>query len=168
MAVAHPTAGSLSRSARWQTIWNSIAIIFESRVGTVGLFLVLFWFIIALLSLFWTPFAPNQSLFDPETNLPKQNASPDAENWLGTDHLARDIFSRLMEGTQVVLLKTRIPSEWPVIGGWSLPVGVAIWGVLGSLIVGVTLGLNAGYRGGWWDQVTMQFLDAMIAFPVII
>jgi peptide/nickel transport system permease protein len=40
--------------------------------------------------------------------------------------------------------------------------------VLGSLALGATLGLNAGYRGGWWDQVIMQFLDAMIAFPRIV
>jgi ABC-type dipeptide/oligopeptide/nickel transport system permease subunit len=50
----------------------------------------------------------------------------------------------------------------------SLPIGVAIWGVIGSLVVGSILGLNAGYRGGWWDQTIMQALDALIAFPVIV
>lgn len=50
----------------------------------------------------------------------------------------------------------------------SVPIGVAIWGVIGSLIVGSFLGLNAGYRGGWWDQTIMQGLDALIAFPVIV
>lgn len=171
MAVAQPTAGAQpteTRPSRWQSIWKNISIIFDSRVGTIGMLMVLFWVILALISLFWTPFAPNESLFDAETNLPKQNAAPDADNWLGTDHLGRDTLSRLMEGTQVILLKTRIPASWPVIGDWSIPLGVAIWGVLGSLTLGAFLGLNAGYRGGWWDQVTMQLLDAMIAFPVII
>lgn len=50
----------------------------------------------------------------------------------------------------------------------SLPIGVAIWGVIGSLVIGSILGLNAGYRGGWWDQTIMQGLDALIAFPVIV
>jgi len=168
MTVAQSTAGTAPRPSRLQSIWNSISIIFDSRVGTLGLLIVLFWIILALISLFWTPYEPNESLFDPETSLPRQNLSPNAENWLGTDHLGRDILSRLMEGTQVVLLKTRIPTEWPLIGGISLPIGVAIWGVLGSLVLGSFLGLNAGYRGGWWDQVTMQFLDALIAFPVIV
>jgi len=173
MAVAQgsttpPSAEASDRPNRWQAMWNSISLVFDSRVGTTGLILVLFWFVIAFVSLFWTPYNPNESLFDVETGLPKQNLAPNAENWLGTDHLGRDIMSRLMEGTQVVLLKTRLPTDWPVVGGWSLPIGVAIWGVIGSLVLGAFLGLNAGYRGGWWDQVTMQFLDAMIAFPVII
>ena len=50
----------------------------------------------------------------------------------------------------------------------SIPIGVAIWGVIGSLVIGSILGLNSGYRGGWWDQTIMQALDALIAFPVIV
>lgn len=137
---------------RW---WNSASIIFESRVGTIGLLMVLFWVIPGLISLFWTPHAPNASDF-------AQNLGPNAENWLGTDHLGRDILSRLMTGTQVILLKTRLP------GGWVLPIGVAVWGVIFSLFLGVSLGLIAGYFGGWTDQVIMQILDALIAFPRII
>ena len=68
-----------------------------------------------------------------------------------------------MQGTQVILLKTRLP--W---GNISLPIGVAIWGVIGSVALGSVLGLNAGYRGGWTDQIIMQVLDALIAFPVIV
>jgi len=45
---------------------------------------------------------------------------------------------------------------------------VALWGVFGSLAVGTFLGLNAGYRGGWTDQIVMQGLDALIAFPRIV
>jgi ABC-type antimicrobial peptide transport system permease subunit len=79
-----------------------------------------------------------------------------------------NILSRLMTGAQVILLKTRIPRDVPFVGGGFIPGGVAIWGVLGSLVFGSFLGVNAGYRGGWWDQIIMQFLDAMIAFPSII
>jgi peptide/nickel transport system permease protein len=136
---------------------NSISIVFESRVATVGLAMVAFWLLLALISLVWTPHEPNSSDF-------VQNLGPNGTNWLGTDHLGRDILSRLMQGTQVILLKTRLPGDSDI----SLPGGVAIWGVLGSLALGATLGLNAGYRGGWWDQIIMQFLDALIAFPRIV
>jgi len=119
--------------------------------------IVLFWILVAFISLFWTPYDPNASDF-------LQNQGPSAQNWLGTDHLGRDILSRLMQGTQVILLKTRLPGE----GNLSVPGGVAIWGVVGSLTFGAFLGLNAGYRGGWWDQIIMQFLDALIAFPQIV
>jgi peptide/nickel transport system permease protein len=134
-----------------------LSIVFESRIATVGMVMVLFWVVLAIVSLFWTPFNPNASDF-------MKNQPPSATNLLGTDHLGRDLLSRLLQGTQVILLKTRLPGEANI----SIPGGVALWGVLGSLALGATLGLNAGYRGGWWDQIIMQFLDAMIAFPRIV
>jgi ABC-type dipeptide/oligopeptide/nickel transport system permease subunit len=239
------TAVKSERPPRWVQIWKSVSIIFESRVATVGLVIVLFWVLVGIISLFWTPFSPNAQLFD-------QNLPPNSTNWLGTDHLGRDIASRLMAGTQVILLKTRLPEFtmsgmmrflavtfgfvslftfvlvlarifltkgllWGLLGiipivsfiwGWihvkredlwrlmiiwtlsmiavalltigappfegimmsniSIPIGVAIWGVIGSLVLGTILGLNSGYRGGWNDQGIMQVLDALIAFPRIV
>lgn len=154
MDVEQPASpASFSRLRR---AWKSVSIVFESRVATVGLAMVFFWVLVAFVSLFWTPYEPNATDF-------KQNLPPGAEHWLGTDHLGRDLFSRLMQGTQVILLKTRLPG-----GEISIPGGVAIWGVLGSLVLGSVLGLNAGYRRGWWDQMIMQALDAMLAFPRIV
>jgi peptide/nickel transport system permease protein len=139
-------------------LWKSLSIVFESRVATIGLAIVVFWVIVGVISLFWTPYPVNAQIFE-------QNLPPNPVNWLGTDHLGRDILSRLMAGTQVILLKTRLPGGD---GRYAIPVGVALWGVVGSLAVGVVLGLNAGYRGGGSDQTIMQFLDAMIAFPSIV
>jgi len=157
MAVAQPAVQTVpprpSRLARW---WNTISILLDSKVGTFGLVIVLFWFTVGFISLFWTPYPPNASLFE-------QNLPPNSVNWLGTDHLGRDMLSRLMVGTQVILLKTRLPGL-----PFDLPGGVAIWGVVGSLVVGSFLGLNAGYRSGWSDQGIMQVLDAFIAFPRIV
>ena len=156
MAVAQPTVPTAAPS-RWQKTWKQLSIIFDSRVATVGLGIVLFWLLLGFISLFWTPFPPNASEFT-------QNLGPNSTNLLGTDHLGRDILSRLMQGTQVILLKTRLPGET----SFFIPGGVAIWGVIGSVALGSLLGLNAGYRGGWWDQIIMQVLDALIAFPVIV
>ena len=155
--TAITTTAKSERPSRLARLWKGLSIIFESRVATVGLFFVLFWIAVGIVSLFWTPYEPNAQLF-------VQNLTPNAENWLGTDHMGRDILSRLMAGTQVILLKTRLPGEGNVV----IPIGVAIWGVLGSLVFGAILGLNAGYRGGWNDQVIMQVLDALIAFPRIV
>ena len=147
-----------SRPSRLVSIWKSISIVFDSRVATVGLAMVVFWILIGFISIFWTPYPPNAQDF-------AQNLGPNSTNWLGTDHLGRDIASRLMAGTQVILLKTRLPIED---GNFAIPIGVAIWGVIGSLLLGATLGLNAGYRSGWHDQGIMQVLDALIAFPRIV
>jgi ABC-type dipeptide/oligopeptide/nickel transport system permease subunit len=221
--AAVPAAVETKQPSRWARWWKSISIVFDSRVATVGLIMVLFWVLVGLVSLVWTPHPPNSSLF-------VQNLGPNGTNWLGTDNLGRDIASRLMTGTQVILLKTRLPEGTtagglfiglgviaglyglfgliaglldarkseagldmaalrnPVIGlvaavglialsfplanvelpAISIPGGVAIWGVIGSLAVGSVLGLNAGYRGGWWDQIIMQGMDALVAFPVIV
>jgi peptide/nickel transport system permease protein len=156
MAVAQPALGAARAPSRWQSWWRIFSIIFESRVATVGLAIVLFWVLVGLLSFVWTPHNPNATDFG-------KNAPPSAINWLGADYLGRDILSRLMQGTQVILLKTRLNDS-----GAILPGGVALWGVFLSLMLGALLGLNAGYRGGWWDQVIMQLLDALVAFPVIV
>lgn len=139
-------------------LWSGLSIIFESHIATIGLFMVLFWIVVGLISFVWTPYPPNSSLFT-------QNLPPNSANLLGTDNLGRDTLSRLMVGTQVVLLKTRIPVGDRTI---SIPLGVAIWGVLGSLAFGTFLGQIAGYRRGWWDQGIMQVLDAFVAFPSIV
>lgn len=153
MSVAQQPLGQVVRSpSRWTKWRKSLSIITDSRIAMTGLSIVMFWVVLGLLSLVWTPHPPNDSAF-------LQNQGPNTTNLLGTDHLGRDLLSRLMTGTQVILLKTRLPN------GWVIPGGVAIWGVIGSLSLGSFLGLNAGYRGGWWDQIVMQVLDAMIAFP---
>jgi peptide/nickel transport system permease protein len=68
---------------------------------------------------------------------------------LGTDHLGRDVLSRLIWGSRVSLL-----------------VGFAA--VIAGGLVGATLGLVAGFRGGWLDSVIMTLADAQLAFPFIL
>lgn len=157
MALAQPLASPSARPSRLQAAWKSLSLVFESRVATVGLIIVVFWFVVGIVSLFWTPAPPNAQLFKP-------NLKPNAANLLGTDNLGRDVASRLMVGTQVILLKTRLPGDRGIV----IPGGVALWGVFGALVLGSILGLNAGYRGGWWDQSIMQVLDALVAFPAIV
>lgn len=68
---------------------------------------------------------------------------------LGTDALGRDIYSRLIFGARISLL-----------------IGLA-GSALGALI-GVTVGMIAGYRGGWIDDVLMRLADVQLAFPFIL
>ncbi len=75
--------------------------------------------------------------------------SPSAEHWLGTDHLGRDIWSRIVHGARI-----------------SVTVGFAA--VLIGKLGGVTLGLISGYRGGRLDLFIQRVVDAWLAFPSIV
>lgn len=220
MAVSQASQPAVRRRPKLiKNIRNYIGLILTSRIATIGMAIVLFWFFVGLLSFVWTPHEPNASNFRP-------NQPISAENLLGTDRIGRDTLSRVMAGTQVLLLKTRIPTlplssyfsglagligiiltirSLPmleernqrakgyltlaaglailpimlfinrilgftgiVLPNFILPLGVALWGVIGSLSLGTVLGLLAGYKGGWYDQITMQVLDALIAFPRIV
>ena len=74
---------------------------------------------------------------------------PDAEHWLGTDQIGRDMFSRLLYAMRVSLL-------------------VGFLATVISSDIGVVLGLVSGYFGGWVDRVIMSFTDIVMSFPYIL
>lgn len=92
-------------------------------------------------------FAPHISPYDPnEQNLRNRLQGPSKEHWLGTDHLGRDLFSRIVYGGRV-----------------SLKVGFVAVGT--ALLLGGAMGLLAGYYGGWLDTVVMRVVDVLLALP---
>jgi len=74
---------------------------------------------------------------------------PSGDHWLGTDVQGRDIWSRLVFGARV-----------------SLTVGLVSQGI--ALLLGVTLGLLAGYYGRWIDELVMRLADVTLAFPTLL
>jgi len=80
---------------------------------------------------------------------PAWHADGSAQHPLGTDHLGRDVFSRVIYGARVSLL---VGFAAVVVGG----------------VIGASLGLLAGFRGGWTDSVIMTLADAQLAFPFIL
>ncbi|MFC7398080.1 ABC transporter permease [Chelatococcus sp. GCM10030263] len=118
--------------------------IFRSRTAVVGLCLVLFWVVAALLA----PILPLPSPTDSDV-MAMANPNPSAAHWLGTDILGRDILSRLIFGARTVLFVA--------------PLSVTV-----AMIVGITLGMLAGYFGGWIDAVVSRASDIILAFPVLV
>ena len=115
-----------------------------TRVGAIGAAIVLFWAALAILAPWLAPFPPNK--IDPALIA---YPYPTARNWLGVDHLGRDMLSRLMWGARTVLT-------------------VAPAAVIGAAALGTLLGLLAGYKGGAVDSAIMRVGDTLLAFPKII
>lgn len=135
---------------------EGISIILSSKTGTIGLLIVLFWVFMAVCAPVMTPYTPL------EQDWRAPNQGPTAAHPLGTDELGRDLWARLIYGARVVLVILPLSdSVW-------IPGGTALWGVFISLLIGATLGLFAGYRGGWADEIVMRLLDAMMSIPIIL
>lgn len=95
-------------------------------------------------------FAPLLAPYDPDrVNLRARMQPPSAQHWLGTDEVGRDILSRVIWGARP-----------------SLAVGLV--SVLMASVVGVTLGLVAGYFGGRLDALLMRVIDMILAFPLLL
>jgi peptide/nickel transport system permease protein len=139
-----PTAGY--GAALWRAL-KSFGLLRESWVGMVGAFLVLFWVVVAILAPLLAPFDPNSSI-QPFAK-PGMVAAKGGTFWLGTDHIGRDILSRIVWGSRTVLIYAPLAT-------------------LSAYTVGILMGLLAGYRRGWVDDVLSRLADIILSFPVLV
>ena len=127
---------------------KSFALLKESWVGMIGVAIIVFWVIMAV-------FAPIVAPFDPLATL-QPLAKPGAIYaktgrvfWLGTDHIGRDIMSRIIWGSRAVLIYAPIAT-------------------ICAYVVGIAMGLAAGYWRGWTDMVLSRISDIILSFPVLV
>jgi peptide/nickel transport system permease protein len=114
-------------------------VLLRDRKALFGVVVLAVFAVAAIVGPLIAPYDPNAMAFD--MMVPPSWAHP-----LGTDDLGRDLLSRIIVGTQV-----------------SLFVGVTTVAI--ALVIGVTLGILAGYFGGWLDHVIMRYVDLQWAFP---
>lgn len=107
--------------------------------GAVSLALILIAFGLALLAPFAAPF-PDQGAGAP--SIATKLLPPSADHLLGTDHLGRDMVSRVIYGARVSLSS--------------------------GLLIGLPVGVLAGYFGGWLDEGLMRVTDVFLAFPALL
>ena len=95
-------------------------------------------------------FAPVLAPYDPlAQGVGPALQGPSLAHWAGTDSFGRDMLSRIIYGARIAL-------------------AVGLVSVALAMVIGVTLGLAAGYYGGWLDIVVMRVMDALFAFPIVI
>ncbi len=110
-------------------------------VLSIGFLLALL--LISILAPVIAPYPPN------DQNVSLLLAPPSAGHWLGTDDLGRDVLSRLIYGAPNSLYAS------------FLAVFVAV-------LLGVPVGLLVGFVGGWFDEISSRFIDALLSFPPIV
>lgn len=112
----------------------------QNRLAMVGLTIVVGLIVMAII-------APIISPHDPiEMQLANQFIPPGKDHLLGTDEFGRDILTRIFYGARI-----------------SLQVGIIAVGI--AAVVGSLVGLCAGYFGKWFDLISQQIIDVMLAFP---
>jgi len=127
----------------WKGLQELAELIFASPTAVIGLVVVLAWVFVAI-------FAPLITTYSPlEQDYKNINQKPTAAHVLGTDNLGRDVWTRVAYGARTIL---------------SLgPISVFV-----AFLIGLALGLPAGYYQGWVDELIMRILDALMAFPTIL
>ena len=111
-------------------------------MGLLGLSLV---FVVVFCGLFADWIGP----YDPfKINVPDRTMPPSLVHLLGTDKVGRDVFSRVLKGSQIALF-------------------VGVTSIVISQLIGLTLGLIAGYAPRWLDNFLLLIFDSIYSFPTV-
>ncbi|MCK8825586.1 nickel transporter permease [Fuchsiella alkaliacetigena] len=113
------------------------------KLSLIGLVIILFFIIFGILAPFLVPNDPI------EIDLTQRFLAPNGEFLMGTDHLGRDVFSRLLYG-----IRTSLSTAFLVL--------------IFSMVVSVIVGTTAGYFGGKIDQLVIGVIDTLLAFPGLV
>jgi oligopeptide transport system permease protein len=125
------------QASLWSDAWRRLR---RNRLALIGSVFLAFLVVVALVALVHTPYRYNEV----DSGIPY--SGPSSQHWLGVDDLGRDTLSRLMIGAQI-----------------SLVVGIGTQVVV--LLIGVPLGLAAGYFRGWFDQVVTFVINIFYGIP---
>lgn len=135
-------AGTMAERAAWRRALGSGRLMF-------GAVILLILIVCAIFAPWIAPFDPNEQDLLNALKGPFWAANSSDGHWLGTDNLGRDTLSRLIYGTRVALF-------------------VAVCAAVGTMVVGTTLALLAGYFGGIVDWVISRAVDLWMSFPPVV
>ncbi len=130
----------LVKETFWQDVFRSLR---KDRMAVTGGIIILLFLLMAILAPLIAPHNPY------EVNLDNQFQRPSLQHWLGTDMFGRDVFSRIMYGSQISLLIGIVPS-------------------LITMSIGIVLGIIAGYFGRRTDFIIMTISDMVLSFPSLL
>jgi peptide/nickel transport system permease protein len=129
-----------------RTSRHIVAVIVRDPLALASSVTILLFLLMALFAPYLAPY-PEQGAG--RSNPATLTLPPSAAHPFGTDHLGRDVLSRIIMGSRPALV---------------LPLGV----VLMAVLIGAPLGAIAGFKGGWIDEVIMRITDLFLAFPSLL
>jgi peptide/nickel transport system permease protein len=135
---------AVARPVRARSLWaDSLGRLTRNPGAVIGVVLLLL--LVAAAAL-----APQITRYDPTEIVPRERLlPPGAAHWFGTDAFGRDVFTRVVFGARISLI-------------------VGVVSVVIATLLGVSMGLVAGYFGGLADALVMRAVDVMLAFPGIL
>ena len=128
---------------RLHGILSGFRRLFTSRTTALGTTIVLLFVFIAIFAPLLAPYGSNQQIYS------DARQPPSSTHWFGTDHLGRDVFSRVLLGAGDIFT-------------------LAGLGTLIAVISGTAFGLLSGYWGNLFDEVLMRMVDGLLAMPALL
>jgi len=138
-----------AQSRLLRRLLRSLESLWQDRLAMAGAVILLIVLVISIVPGAFTSYAPGQISLEDAFLGPTYVSHVEHPHPLGTDHLGRDLFSRILHGARISLL-------------------VAVSAVAISGVMGVLLGLVAGFFGRWIDSLIMGLSEVQAAFPVIL
>ena len=142
------TTPAPSKSSALVRALKSFALLRESWIGMIGAALILFWIFVAIFAPLIAPHDP-LALLQPFAKPGAIHAKTGTTLWLGTDNIGRDILSRIIWGSRAVLIYAPLATVC-------------------AYVIGIMMGLAAGYHRGWWDTILSRIGDIILSFPVLV
>ncbi len=152
---AAPQAAAATAATPGKTIYDELpdappkAKMKLSMTGKIATAIVVLWVVVAFIGPYISPFSESEFI---EENLAGEFyddpsfLTPNAQVWLGTDYLGRDVLSRIIWGARTTI-------------------GISFVATLLAYFFGITLGIAAAVARGWIDTVLSRFVDAVLSFP---
>jgi len=135
-----PLSVNPSRISRWAGAFHAL---FSTKATAIGTTIVLIFVVVAFIAPLIAPYGVNEQIYS------DARQAPSAAHWFGTDHLGRDVFSRVLYGASDILF-------------------LAGLGTAMAVLCGTAVGLLSGYAGGIVDEIMMRFFDSLLAMPALL
>lgn len=142
-ATPAPSPPAVAAPSLAQRLLAGVRQLYDRPITAVGTTVFLLFLALALVGPLVAPYGFNEQLYA------DARQAPSAAHWFGTDHLGRDVFSRVLYGAREVLFEAGL-------------------GTILAVLSGTFFGLIAGYRGGWLDEILMRFFDSLLALPALL